>query len=143
MEVDGLLVKEHLRGESIDLADHASLAVVIFGSDGARGRSGRIDDDHVVVRRRAQRHRLGGEGLIGPVVFAAGLVEHALLVEVREDAGRVLRTEALARLERDLERRALQVLHQHVQVVGVHEPGFGRAVEHVFGVLYDVLVRRR
>ena len=82
VEVDGLLVKEHLRGESIDLADDASLAVVIFGSDGARGRSGRIDDDHVVVRRRAQRHRLGGEGLIGPVVLAAGLVEHALLVEV-------------------------------------------------------------
>ncbi len=140
VEIDRLLVEQHLRGEPVDLADHPRLAVVILGADRARCRPRRVDDDNVVVRRRAQRRRLRRERLIGPVVLATRLVEHALLVEVREHAGRVLRSEPLARLERDLERGALQVVHQHVQVVGIHQTRFGRAAEHVLGMLDDVLI---
>jgi hypothetical protein len=57
------------------------------------------------------------------VVLTACLVEHSLLVEVREHAGRVLGPESLARLKGDLERRALEVVHEDVQVVGIDEPG--------------------
>ena len=69
-------------------------------------------------------------------------MKDALLVEVREHARRVLGPEPLARLERDLERGALQVMHQQVKVVGIHETGLRRAVEHVPRMLDDVLIDR-
>jgi hypothetical protein len=53
MEVDRLLVEQDLRGEAVDLADHLRLAVVVFGADDAGRGAGRVDDDDVVVRRRA------------------------------------------------------------------------------------------
>jgi len=70
-------------GRLVAAADHPHLAVVVFGADRARGRPGGIDDDDVVVRRRSQRRRLGGKGLIGPVVFAPCFVQDALLVSLK------------------------------------------------------------
>src|SRR6266705_5476305 len=69
-------------------------------------------------------------------------MEHALLVEVCEDPGRVFGPESLARLERDLECGALEVMHQQMQVVGIHEAGLRRTLEHVLRMLDDVLVDR-
>ena len=110
MEIDRLLVQDHRCAEAVDLADDALLA------------AGLVDDDHVVRRRGAQRHPLGRKGLRGPVVPPFRFVEDALLVEVGEDARRVLGSEPLAALEWNLEGAALEVLHQDVQIVGVHKP---------------------
>ena len=131
VEVDGLLVHEDRRREAVDLPDHARAAVR------------RVDDHHVVVARGAERHRLGRERLIGPVVPALGLVQDPVLVEVGEDAERVLRAEPLGAVERQLEGGALEVLDQDVQVVRVHQAGLRRPSEDELGMLDDVLVRRR
>jgi hypothetical protein len=77
------------------------------------------------------------------VVFAVGLVQHALLVQIREHAGRVLGPEPLLRVERDLERGALEVVHEHMQVVGIDQSGLRGAVQDVLGVLDDVLIDGR
>ena len=77
------------------------------------------------------------------MVPAVRLVEDLLLSEIGQHPRRVLAPEPLAPLERDLERAALEVLHQHVEVVGVHQPSLRRPAEHVVGVLHDVLVGRR
>jgi hypothetical protein len=116
--------------EPVDLADHMGAAV------------GRIDDHDVVVARGPQRHRLCRECLIGPVITALRLVQDPVLVEVAQHPEGVLGPEALRSVERQLERGALEVLDQHVQVVRVHQAGLGRAAEHELGVLDDVLIGR-
>jgi hypothetical protein len=67
-------------------------------------------------------------------------VEQPLLLEEAEDLGQVLSPEALAGAERQLEGRALDVVHQDLQVVGVDPALLHRLAEEVVRVLGDVLV---
>jgi hypothetical protein len=51
--------------------------------------------------------------------------------------------ERLAGGERQLERRALHVVHEDVQVVGIDERVLGRGVEEIRRVAHDELIDRR
>ena len=101
VHVDRLLVEVDRRGVAIHLADHARRA-------GDR----RIHDHEVVGGSRAQADRLGREALAGPVPLAAGavVVERALILEVAQEFVGGGAAEALAGLERQLERRATQMI---------------------------------
>jgi hypothetical protein len=72
-----------------------------------------------------------------------GAVHEPVFGEQREDLLHVLAAEALARPERQLERGALDVIEQDVQVVGVDERVLGRGVEEVRRVADHELVDGR
>ncbi len=84
----------------------------------------------VPVRLVARRLRLGE-------------MYEALLREDPEDLLHALAPEHLGRAERQLERGALDVREQDLQVVRVDQRVFGRRVEEVRRVADDVLVERR
>ena len=67
----------------------------------------------------------------------SGLLQHA------EHILDVDRSERVAGRERELERRALHVLHENVQVVGVDERVLGRGIEEIRRMPHDELVDRR
>ena len=99
----------------------------------------------------AQADGVGRVRLVRPVPVAgrllgrAGLAEvhEALLRQDAEDLLQVLPAERLAGRERQLERRALDVVDQDLQVVRIDERVLGRRVEEVRRVADDELVERR
>ena len=129
-DVDGLFVERGRPAREVGLADDA-LAI------------GRIDDDEVVRRDRSQADGVGRIRLVGPVPLPVGVVDEAFLAEHGEDLLHVLVPEALIVAERQLEGRALHVVEQDVQVVGVDERVLGRGVEEVRRVADDELIDRR
>ena len=72
-----------------------------------------------------------------------GLADVARLRDEREQVVRGARPEHLARLERQLERRAAQVGEQDVEVVRVEPRLLGRAPEQELRMVDDVAVDRR
>ena len=74
---------------------------------------------------------------------AARVVQEAALLQKAAQLGGVVRAELFAVADRQLEGRALQVVQQDLEVVGVDVGVLGRAVEEVLGMLDDVLVERR
>ena len=100
-------------------------------------------DDEVVRRDRAQAHRVGRIGLVRPVPLPVGVMDESFLGEHREDLLDVLVSEPLVVAERQLERGALHVVEEDVQVVGVDERVLGRRVEEIRRVADDELIDRR
>ena len=137
-DVDGLLVEDLERGVEVGLPDHAR-------------RVGLVHDDEVVRRHRAQADRVGRVRLVRPVPVAGRILGRAGLAEVhealfRQDAEDLLQVLPAVRLggrERQLERGALDVIDQDLQVVGVDEGVLGRRVEEVRRVADHELVERR
>ena len=114
-------------------------------------RSGRDVDHHEVVGRdRAQADRIRRVALAGPVplpVFRrlriARAVHESVLAQDVEHLLHVDDAERVGAAERQLERRALHVVDQDVQVVGIDQRVLGRGVEEVLGVLHHELIHRR
>ena len=104
----------------------------------------RVDDDEVVGRDRPQADGVGRIRLVRPVPLAVGVVDEPLLRQHRQHLLHVSpRAELLVVRERQLERRALHVVEQDVQVVGVDQRVLGRRVEEIRRVADDELVDRR
>ena len=122
--VDGFLVERRGPTREIGLADHA-FAV------------GTIDRDEVVGRHRTKADGVGRIGLIRPVPLTVRLVDETFFGQHREDCLEIhlvapaFHAELLVVSEGQLERRALHVIQQNVQVVGVDERVLGRGVEKV------------
>ena len=121
----------------IGLADDARLA---------RG----VDDHEVVRRDRPQADGVGRIRLVGPGPLAvgrgragAGPMHEPLLGQDAENLLHVVPAERLRRRERQLERRALDVIDEDVQVVGIDERALGRRVEEIRRVADDELIERR
>jgi hypothetical protein len=72
--------------------------------------------------------------------LTASAGEQPLLLEELEDLDQALSPERLVCREGQLERRALDVVHEDLQVVGVDPPLLDGGVEEVGGVLRDELV---
>ena len=118
---------EDLRREQIDLAEDP-------------GPVRRGVDDHDVLRRGAPERDLGRREVLGAPVPApvVGLADVAGFRNEREQLVGGRRSEDLARLERQLERRAPEVGDQDVEVVRV-QPGLLRpTVEQEVRVVDDV-----
>jgi len=126
-DVDRLLV-DHRRGR----------VVVHLGDDPRLGRD--VLDHEVVGGHRAQADRVGGVALARPVPAVPRPVEQLLVLEVLQDLDEVLPAERLVAHERQLERRALDVVDEDLQVVGVHPALLDRRAEEVVRVLRDELV---
>ncbi len=133
--VDGLGMQRRERAGEIGFADHLRTAGVI--------------GDHEVVRRnRPQAHRVGRIRLAGPVplsfgIFTAGPMHQAGFLQDAEDLLHVHLAVGLPGGERQLERRALHVIHEDVQVVGIHQRVLRRCVEEIRRMLRDELIDRR
>ena len=80
---------------------------------------------------------------VGLVVGIAGAVDQAVLAQDVQHLLDVDAAEGVGAAERQLEGRALHVVDQDVQVVGVDERVLGRGVEEVGRMAHDVLVDRR
>ncbi len=131
VEVDGALVDEGPSGEEVDLADDP------------RPITAGLDDDHVHVGARAQRHLRGGEVLARPVpATVRGLAHVALLAEEGEQLVCRLLPESLAWLERQLEGRRPQVRQEDVQVLRIEACLLRAGLEEQVGVGGHVLVDR-
>ncbi len=128
-QVDRLLVQGRGRAREVDLADHLR-------------RVGRVDHDEIVGRHRTQADRVGGIRLVGPVPLAFRLVHEALIRQQAQDARQAVRTERFILAERQFERRALDVVEQDVQIVGVDQRPLGRCAEEVLGVAHHELIER-
>ena len=70
-------------------------------------------------------------------------MDEVLLGQKLQDLLHVLQPEALAGAKRQLECRALEVIEQDVQVVGIHQGVFGRRVEEIRRVAQHELVDGR
>ncbi len=69
-------------------------------------------------------------------------MDEPLLGQQREDLLQVVPTELLARRERQLERGALDVIDQNVQIVGIDQRALGRRIEEVGRIPDDELIER-
>ena len=113
-DVDRLLVHHRRRAVVVDLGDDARLARHVLHHE-------------VVGRHAAQADRVRRVALARPVEAAARAVQQALLLQELQDLRQVLAAERLARVERQLEGRALHVVDQDLQVVRVDAPLLDRA----------------
>ena len=125
-DVDGFRMERGRAAGEIGFADDPGLV---------RG----VDHDEVVRRHRPETDRVGGIRLAGPgpgalvsggvagvrrVLFRSDVVHQPLLGENRQHLLHVISAELLGRAERQLERRALHVVDENVQVVGIDERPF-------------------
>ena len=115
--------------------------------------------DEVVRGNRPQADRVGRIRLVGPgplrirvvrPVVAAGPMARAacpvhepLLGQDAENLLQVVPAERLGAGERQLERRALDVIDEDVQVVGIDQRPLGRAIEEIRRMPDDELIERR
>ena len=76
-------------------------------------------------------------------ICAAAPMHEALLGEHRQHLLQVVPAERFAIGERQLERRALDVIDEDVEVVGIDERALRRAVEEIRRVPHDELIERR
>ena len=95
-----------------------------------------VDDHEVVGRDRAQADRVGRIRLVRPLpvclaVRALGAMHQAALLQNAEHLLHVVAAVLFARRERQLEGRALHVIDEDVQVVGIDQRVLGRRVEEV------------
>ena len=93
-----------------------------------------IDDDEVVGRNRSQADRVRRIRLAGPVplpfrILAARAMHQPGLLQHAQHFLHVPPAETLVGRERQLERRALHVVDEDVQVVGIDQRVLGRGVE--------------
>ena len=102
-----------------------------------------VDDDEVVGRDRSQADGVGRIGLLRPLPRAVDEVHEAFLGEHGEDLLHVDRAERVRRGERQLERGALHVVEQNVQVVRIDERVLGRRAEEILGIAHDELIDGR
>ena len=130
VQVDGAFVELHLRRHSIHLTDHAACAAA------------RVDDDDVLRRGGAQRDLFRRIGAVRPVPRAAGVVDDSLLLQVPERLAGARRLDRAVAV-RQLEDRALELVEQDVDIVGIDVPGLRRGGEQVLGMTDDELVYRR
>ena len=132
MQIDRPLVHQDLRGEQVDLPEHS------------RPVRGRVDDHDVLRRRAAERHLRRREVLGAPVPPpVVGLANVARFGDEREELVGCGRPEHLARLERQLERRAPQMSDQDVEVVGIETRLLGASLEEELRMMDDVAVNGR
>ena len=136
-DVDGLGVQGGRPAREVGFADHLGP-----GAD--------VDDDEVVRRDRAQAHGIGGVALARPVplprLVAVGIaraVHEAVLAQNHQHLLHVDGAERVGAAERQLERRALHVIHQDVQVVGIDQRVLGRGVEEIRRMPGHELIDRR
>ena len=136
-DVDRLGVQCGRTAREVGFADHL-------------GAGAHIHHHEVVRRDRAQAHRIGGIALARPVplpgLVAVGIaraVHQAVLAQDHQHLLHVDRAERIGAAERQLERGALHVVHENVQVVGIHERVLGRGVEEIRRVLGHELIDRR
>ena len=120
-----------------------------------RASAGRIDDHEVIRRHRPQADGVGRIRLVGPgpsrelaghalaCLRIIRAVHQPLLGQDAENLLHVVAPERFGAGERQLERRALDVIHQDVQVVGIDERPLGRRVEEIRRVADDELIERR
>ena len=147
MQVDCAVVEQRLGGGQVHLSDRAP-------DPGAL-----LHDHHVGGAGGTQRDVLGRVGTVRPVP-AAGRVAHrpapfqvvqqgAHFVAERRPVHRSRRRWAgvggvqLGIGERELEQRALELIQQHVDVVGIDPAALGRTLEEVLRMADDELVDRR
>ena len=129
-DVDGFLVERRGAAGEVRFADDPLAA-------------GRVDDDEVVRAHRTKADGVGGIRLVGPVPLPVGMVDESLFRQDAEDLLHVDAAELLVGGERELERGALHVVDEDVQVVGVDERVLRRAVEEIRRIAHDELVDRR
>ncbi len=129
VEVDRILVDECLGRKQVHFADDPWPI------------RRRIDDDHVLLGRRAERDGRGREVLARPVPAAvARLANVAFLGEEGQQLVCRRGPESFTGLEGELERGRLEVGEEHVKVVRVETRFFRRSLEDEVRMMDDVLV---
>ena len=105
-----------------------------------------VDDDEIVRRDRSEADRIGGIRLARPrparPVIASAAIDDPLLGQNAEDLLQVVAAEPFIGGERQLERRAFDVIDEDVQVVRIDQRVFGRGVEEVRRMADDELIQR-
>ena len=104
---------------------------------------GGVDDQEVVGGDGAQRDVVGRIGLRRPVISRPRAVQHALVLERGQLAAHLDGAEALGLADRQLEGRALEVVHQDERVVGIDPRVLGRRAEEIVGMRRHELIERR
>ncbi len=89
----------------------------------------KLSDGH-----RSQTHRVGRIRFLRPLPLPVREVHEAFFAEDRQDLLHVDRAERLVGRERQFERRALHVVEQDVQIVGIDERMLGRGAEEEFRI---------
>ena len=126
------------RRRKIHFADHFRLAASFL-----RSASRRIDDDEIVGRNRTQAHRVRRICFLHPVPVSSAAMEKSRFGQPFAQRGHVRFAEFFVGRERQLERRAFQMIHEDFQVVGLHVRVFRRPPEKIFRMLHDELIERR
>ena len=138
MDINRFWMHRSQRRRKIALADHFRLAIL------QRFRMpGGVDDDEIVRGHRAQAHRVRRIRLLHPVPVPAALVQKSRLGHSLAQILNFRCPEFVFCRNRQLERRALQMIHQNFQVVRLHVSVFRRAPKKIIRVLHDKLIERR
>ena len=121
----------------VDLGDDLPLlGLLVVASRG-------VEHHEVVGGHRPQREMIGGIGLRRPVIAVPRAVQQPLVLERGQLPADLDLAEELAVDHRQLERGALEVVHQDEGVVGIDPRVLGRRAEEIVGVRDHELIERR
>ena len=133
-QVDRLGIDGRERAPPIHLRDDLPALRLLLVTRGG------VDDEEIVGRDSPERDVVGGIGFARPVPARTRTVEETLLFEGHQLVPHVTLAEGLDILERELERRALQVVDEDERIVRVHACVLRARAEQVVGVAHHELV---
>ena len=136
-QVDRLGVDRREGAAPVDLGDDLPLLRLLVVARGG------VEHHEVVGGHRAQREVIGGIGLRRPVIAVPRAVQQPLVLERGQLPAHLDLAEPLALDHRQLEGRALEVVHQDERVVGIDPRVLGRRAEEIVGVRDHELIQRR
>jgi len=106
---------DHVDGTLIE--GHRCAAVIHFG-DHLLPAASSIDHHEVALRHRTQGDRIGGVAVRHPVPTIGLPVQHALLLQIREEFLQCLAAKPVALLEREFESGTSHMVQQDQQLIG-------------------------
>src|SRR5215471_800360 len=129
MKIDRFLVESRKRAGVIDLSDDP-----VF----SRG----LHDNKIVGADASQRDRVGGIGVVCPMPLISRPMDESAIAQELQDLGDVVPSESLIGLEWKFECRALKVIDEDMNVVGIDKPHLRRLVQKIVRVIDNELIER-
>src|SRR5215475_163094 len=129
MKIDRFLVQSRKRARVIDLSDDPAFS---------RG----LHDNKIVGADASQRDRVGGIGVVCPMPLISRPMYESALAQELQDLGDVMPSKSLIGFERKFECRALKVIDEDMNVVGIDKPHLRRLVQKIVRVIDNELIER-
>ena len=115
MNVNGLFVNGSQRARKINFANHVA--------------AGNIDDHEIVAGYRAQTHRIGGIGFLGPVTVFRSTVQKACFARRAQRSGTSTSPKRSSGANRQFKRRTFQMIDENFQIVRLDKGVFRRVAQ--------------